>query len=163
MDNLIRAKRYSCQCNSVLYRIARLCKLLRCLIAELIEAENHSGWCWILTRRVLKGMCMSSTLLNKQYHCSSALLGSLNISNVFQGTRSKADRKLSIEMFLVKRKVIVLWPGTLDLIELDFHETKTGRWSLSDSDRVPDFKTLVNIWSKRDPEIGLVATDKSCS
>ena len=45
-------------------------------------------------------------------------------------------------MFLVERKVIVLWPGTLDLINLDFHETKTGRWSLSDSDRVPDFKTL---------------------
>ena len=48
---------------------------------------------------------MSSTLLNKHYHCSNASLGSLNISNVFQGTQSK---KLSTEMFLVERKVIVL-------------------------------------------------------
>ena len=51
---------------------------------------------------------MSSTLLNKQYHCSNASLGSLNISNVFHGTRSKSDKKLSTEMFLVERKVIVL-------------------------------------------------------
>ena len=50
----LRAKRYSRQCTSVSYRIACLWKLLRCLIAELIKAENHSGWCWILTRCVLK-------------------------------------------------------------------------------------------------------------
>lgn len=74
-------------------------------------------------------------------------------------------KTLSTEMFLVERKIKVLWPGTLDLIDLDFLETETGRWSLSDRDRVSNFKTLalssINIWSTKVPEIGLVATDMS--
>ena len=67
---------------------------------------------------------------------------SVNISNVFHGTQSNSDNRLSTLRFLVEQKLIVLCAVNFQLIGLDFQDMKISKWSLKDRDNVPELKLL---------------------
>lgn len=74
--------------------------------------------------------------------------------------------KVLIESDLCEWICRVLWLGCLKILFLEFKDIKIGRWLFNDSGRVLEFVIKffweINMWFKREFEIGLVVFVINC-